>query len=55
MVQCRGNEEKGNGFIPKVYEVCPVVGWVLFHFLADGKTDRFPIYRKIEVRKIPSQ
>ena len=28
-------------FIPKVYEVCPVVGWVLFHFLADGKTDRF--------------
>ena len=27
--------------IPKVYEVCPVVGWVLFHFLADGKTDRF--------------
>ena len=25
-------------FIPKVYdEVCPVVGWVLFHFLVDVK------------------
>ena len=31
----------GYKLIPKVYEVCPVVGWVLFHFLADGKTDRF--------------